>query len=337
MTFIQNAKPAAFGFSPAVTMRAGAPDTATDGETLVLRDAATDALHRLPAQNAGARQAFRQLDTYITEEDRAFWYFLKPLGRPSFSCQLLAELADMQEAVKRSFSDGRAPFDYAILGSRGQAVFSLGGDLGFFAEKIRQRDRTALRQYAHACVAVVHANHTGIGDNVTTIAMLQGDALGGGFEAALSCDVLIAERQAKFGLPEVLFNLLPGMGAYSLLSRRVGMLKAEQIILSGRTHTAEEMLALGAIDMVVDEGDGEQAVRDYIARNRTRQLALSTLLKIRRRVNPVSREELLDVTEMWVDAAMRLSEHDLRRMCRIASAQDRFNARSANMTQSAAR
>jgi DSF synthase len=283
------------------------------------------------AQNTIEDRAYLELDTYITEEDRAFWYFLKPPARPSFTRQLLADLADMQHVLKQSFDSAQTPFDYAVLGSRGQTVFSLGGDLAYFAEKIRQRDREALLAYAHACVAVVHANHTGLGDNVTTIAMLQGDALGGGFEAALSCDVLIAERQTKFGLPEVLFNLFPGMGAYSLLSRRVGMLKAEQIILSGRTHTAEEMLALGAIDLVVEPGEGEQAVRDYIARNRPRQLALSTVYKVRRRVNPISLEELRDVTDIWVDTAMRLSEQDLRRMCRIAAAQDRFTARSTKV------
>jgi DSF synthase len=130
----------------------------------------------------------------------------------------------------------------------------------------------------------------------------------------------------------VLFNLFPGMGAYSFLSRRVGMLKAEEMILSGRTYTAEEMLAIGAIDIVVERGEGEQAVRSYIARNRTRQQALSTVYKVRRRVNPVSLEELRDVTDMWVESAMRLSEQDLRRMCRIASAQDRLRVRSADGT-----
>ncbi len=169
-----------------------------------------------------------------------------------------------------------------------------------------------------------------------TIALLQGDALGGGFESALSCDVLIAERQAKFGLPEVLFNLYPGMGAYSFLSRRVGMLKAEEIILGGKTYTAEEMLALGGIDMVVDQGEGERAVRDYIARNRSRQLALQAVYKVRRRVNPVSLEELNDITDLWVDTALRLSDQDLRRMCRIAAAQDRFRARNAELAAKSA-
>ncbi len=274
-----------------------------------------------------AARTYRELESHISAEDRALWYYLNPPARPSFTRQLLADLAEMQQTVMAECAEGPAPFDYAILASRSPGVFSLGGDLALFADKIRQRDRQALSAYAHACVQVVHANYTGLGGNVITIAMVQGDALGGGFEAALSCDVLIAERQSKFGLPEVLFNLFPGMGAYSLLSRRVGQVKAEEIILSGRTYTADEMLALGAIDMVVEPGEGEAAVRSFIARNRTRQISLSTVYKVRRRVNPVSFDELRDVTDMWVDAALRLTDQDLRRMCRIAAAQDRFRAR----------
>jgi len=283
----------------------------------------------LSPQAVVAAQQYSDLDVRITEEDRAFWCFMKPQARPSFTRQLLCDLEDMQRMIKQLFAEGAAPFDYFVLGSHAQGVFNLGGDLTLFAEKIRQRDREGLRQYAHACIKSGYVNHTGYDHGVVTIALMQGDALGGGLESALCCDVLIAERHAKFGLPEVLFNLYPGMGAYSYLSRRIGMLKAEEMILSGRTYTAEEMLAMGAIDMVVETGEGERAVREYIARNRTRQLAMSAVYKVRRRVNPVALEELLDVTDLWVDTALRLSEQDLRRMCRIAAAQDRFRAKAA--------
>jgi DSF synthase len=334
MTFIQSAKPLTTGFSPAVSMKMTPGGSGAAINALSLYNEIADRDDADQPYRAVATRHYRNLDTCVTEEDRAFWYYLKPQTRPSFTRELLADLADMQLMVKQRFADGETPFDYAVLGSRSQDIFSLGGDLTLFAEKIRDRDRDALLKYAHACVEIVHANHTGLGNNVTTIAMVQGDALGGGFEAALSCDVLIAERQTKFGLPEVLFNLFPGMGAYSLLSRRVGMLKAEEIILSGKTYTAEEMLAIGAIDMVVEQGEGEQAVRAYIARNRSRQLALATVCKVRRRVNPISLDELRDVTEMWVDAALRLSDQDLRRMCRIAAAQDRVRVRNGRVAVS---
>jgi DSF synthase len=279
------------------------------------------------------RQRFENLDVALTEEDRAFWCFMKPARRPSFTRELLRDLADMQLLIASLFAENPkgapAPFDYFVLGSRSQGVFNLGGDLTLFADKIRQGKREELRHYAHACVTSGYANYTGYGQGVMTIALIQGDALGGGLEAALSCDILVAERQAKFGLPEIVFNLFPGMGAYTFLSRRVGMLKAEEIITSGRIYTAEEMHALGVVDVLAETGEGERAVREHIARNRSRQLALSAIYKVRRRVNPVSIEELRDITDLWVETALKLPEQDLAKMCRIAAAQDRFRARTA--------
>ncbi len=280
-----------------------------------------------------AGRRFASLDVRLTEEDRAFWCFMKPVSRPSFTRQLLEDLAGMQELIHDLFSGtpegSPAPLDYFILGSHANGVFNLGGDLPLFAEAIRRGEREELRRYAYACVETGYANHIGYGHGVISVALIQGDALGGGLEAALSCDILIAERQAKFGLPEVVFNLFPGMGAYTYLSRRIGMRKAEELILSGRLYSAEEMLALGVIDMVVEKGTGEQAVREYIARNHSRRIAQSAVYQVRRRVNPVTVEELRDVTDIWVDTALRLPEQDIAKMCRIAGAQDRFRARMA--------
>src|SRR3712207_4090014 len=99
---------------------------------------------------------------------------------------------------------------------------------------------------------------------VITVALVQGDALGGGFECALAHDLIVAERSAKFGLPEVLFNLFPGMGAYSFLSRRIGRQAAERMILSGRVHTAEELHEMGLVDVLAPDGEGEEAVLDFV-------------------------------------------------------------------------
>ena len=158
---------------------------------------------------------------------------------------------------------------------------------------------------------------------MVTIALVQGDALGGGFEAALAHDVIIAERSAKFGLPEVLFNLFPGMGAYSFLSRRIGRMAAERMILSGRIYSADELHEIGLVHTVVPDGEGEQAVNEYVDANSRWHNAHHATFKAGRRVDPVTLEELKDVVDGWVEAALRLSETDLRRMARLAGAQDR--------------
>jgi DSF synthase len=139
----------------------------------------------------------------------------------------------------------------------------------------------------------------------------------------LSCDVIIAERSAKFGFPEILFNLFPGMGAYSLLSRRLDGARAEKMILSGRIYTADDLHAMGLVEQVVDDGKGQQAAREYVSRATRRHNGQSALSAARRMVQPLPLEELRAVTELWVDAALRVSDSDLRKMSRLKAAQAR--------------
>jgi DSF synthase len=153
--------------------------------------------------------------------------------------------------------------------------------------------------------------------------------LGGGFESALAHDLIVAERGAKMGLPEILFNLFPGMGAYSFLSRRLGMVAAERMIASGRVYTAEELHDMGVVDVLADDGRGREALREYLVQHRRRRNALSSMYQVRRRVNPVTYQELKDVVDLWVDAALRLEETDLRKMARLTAAQDRRRSTSA--------
>ena len=91
----------------------------------------------------------------------------------------------------------------------------------FFRELIQCQDAEGLRDYAISCIDVVYTNATNYELPVTTISLVQGDALGGGFEAALAANVVVAERGCKMGLPEILFNLFPGMGRLSIADSKV--------------------------------------------------------------------------------------------------------------------
>jgi DSF synthase len=246
--------------------------------------------------------------------------------QPCFQPSLLRELGDMQRSLTRLFiGHDRAlpPVRYFVVGSHAPGIFNLGGDLTLFAALIRRGEREDLRQYARACIDVVHNNAVAYGLPIVTIAMVQGDALGGGFEAALSCNIIVAERSARFGLPEILFNLFPGMGAFNFLSRRLGPLAAEKMIISGKIYTAEELHATGVIDLIVDDGEGPAAVRGYIAKHTRRHNAEHATYRVRQRVFPICYEELCDIADLWVDAALRLTETELRKMERIALAQNR--------------
>ncbi len=271
--------------------------------------------------NAG----FSELDLALDPHDEAIWCYMRPAGPPSFTPSLLQELISLRRLLQRMFASLRpgetAPVKYFVGGSRLPGVYNLGGDLNFFIKNIRARDLTALRKYAHDCVDVAYHMTVGFHLPLITIALVQGDALGGGFEGALSFNVIVAEKKAKFGLPEILFNLFPGMGAFSFLSRKLDVTRAQKMILSGRVYSATELYEMGLVDILAEDGRGEEAVRDYIAHNRRHHTVHRRIREVNLRVNPFSLEELRDVTDIWAEHAMRLQEPDLRNMERLANAQ----------------
>jgi Enoyl-CoA hydratase/carnithine racemase len=267
---------------------------------------------------------YGELDLTLNPHDEAIWCYMRPAGPPSFTPTLLRELISMRATLQRMFATlplgEAAPIKYFVSGSRIPGIYNLGGDLDFFIACIRERNLEALRNYAHDWADVVY--HTTVGFHVPliTIGLVQGDALGGGFEAALSFNVLVAEKSAKFGLP-VLFNLFPGMGAFSFLSRKLDAARAQKMILSGRIYSATELYEMGLIDVLAEDGCGEKAVRDYIAHHRRHHTVHCCIRDVGMRVNPFSLEELLDIADIWAEHAMRLEESDLRYMERLASAQ----------------
>jgi DSF synthase len=237
-------------------------------------------------------------------------------------CQRLVTQID--RAALETGSD--CPIRFLVLASKTPGIYSLGGDLHLFKQCIETRDRDTLRKYAAACIEALHLMANNLFLPLTTISLAQGDALGGGFEAALSCSVIIAERRARFGFPEVLFNLFPGMGAYSFLARRIGAVKAERIILSGSVFTAEQLHEMGVVDILVGDGGGEGAVHTYVEKHKRRPNAYESVYRARQRYHPVSSEELTDISEIWVDAAMRIRAKDLRIMEMLVKSQDRLRS-----------
>jgi len=268
-----------------------------------------------------------ELELNFDDHDKILWCSWNVSGRPIFTLRLGREIRTLQRGVQQLFADqpqgAEPPIRYIVWSSKFPGVYSLGGDLELFVELIRKRDRERLLDYATTCVDIVHLNSVSCESPLITVALVRGDALGGGFEAALSSNLVIAERSAKFGLPEILFNLFPGMGAYSLIARRIGAAQAERMILSGRIYGAEELYELGLVDVLADDGKGDEAVYEYTDQFGRRHAAHRAIYNIRRHVNPVTYEELLGVTRSWVESALSLEESDLKRMERLARAQDR--------------
>jgi DSF synthase len=273
--------------------------------------------------------SYTQLDIEFDRELKTIMSWMKPAPRPCFNAVLLEEIQRSEQLLELHqghFNDRGRPerVDYAIFGSRVSGVFNLGGDLSMLIEAIMRKDRDLISYYAHLCTDNQYRRATGFGAGVTTIALVQGKALGGGFESALACDVIIAERSATFSFPEILFNLFPGMGAVSFLARRIGLKKADEIITSGQMFSAKEMQDLGVVDEVVEDGLGLETTRRYIQNRQRRQNTYRAMHRARQLFQPVQLMELKAIVDVWVDAALQLETRDLRMMTRLVKAQDKM-------------
>jgi enoyl-CoA hydratase/carnithine racemase len=141
-----------------------------------------------------------------------------------------------------------------VLTSTHERAFCVGADLkerNTFTDAELRRQRPLSR----AC-------YTGVLDlPVPAIAAVHGYALGGGFELALSCDLIVADPSAVVGLPEVSVGVIPGGGGTQLLPRRVGAARAAELVFSARRVEADEAHRIGLVDVLTEPGrDREEAL-----------------------------------------------------------------------------
>lgn len=292
------------------------------------------------------RRQYQQIVQEYNPALKALWTTMNPVSIPCFNQDLVEELHHsfhlLDENQGKYFHDKDwHPVNYCVIASRHPKVFNLGGDLALFINLIRQKDKDALMHYAQLCVEAIYTRLVAFNASVITISVVQGDALGGGFEFALSSNILIAERGTRLGFPEILFNMFPGMGAYSLLSRKVGMRVAEDLITSGNTYKAEDLEKMGVVDMLVPPGEGQNAAYELIKKQEKQVNGLKAAYLCRQYINPVLNTELQQIISLWVDAALSISEKDLHMMRRLVNSQKyqqeqriSANSRSANYSSS---
>lgn len=278
------------------------------------------------ALSANSRRQYQQIDVDYDPLHKVQWTTMKPMGIPSFHQTLVEEIHHTFHELQSHQGECLRQHewhqvDYSVIASRHPTAFNLGGDLALFLNLIRSRNREALDHYARLCINAMFMRIMNFNSQMVTISLVQGDALGGGFEFALSSNVIIAEQGVRMGLPEIMFNLFPGMGAYSLLSRRVGTRLAEEMMISGNIYLADDLHRMGIVDILVPRGEGEKAVNDFIRKKGKRINAISSIYQCRQHVMPIRHDELLDVARLWVDAALRLEEQDMHIISRLVRSQ----------------
>lgn len=165
----------------------------------------------------------------------------RPDARNALNTQVLG---DVRQALAEFRHDRQV--GVVVFTGAGERAFAAGADIG------ELRERTAL----DALASVMQ----GVYDEIEafekpTIAAVNGLALGGGCELAMACDVRVASRNARFGLPEVTLAIIPGAGGTQRLSRLVGKGRAIEMILTGQIIDAEEAHRIGLVTQVAgDEG-----------------------------------------------------------------------------------
>jgi enoyl-CoA hydratase/carnithine racemase len=167
---------------------------------------------------------------------------------------LLHELAAAIDTL-----EGAAPGEVraVVMTGSGDRAFSAGSHVGEF-----ESQRGAAGRARHELESGVASRLAEL--PMPTIAAIEGNALGGGLELALSCDIRIASERARLGLPEVRLAVTPGAGGTQRLPRVVGMARAKELILTGRVLTAEEAERIGLVHRVAPAGEA-LAAADAVA------------------------------------------------------------------------
>ncbi|NMU93030.1 crotonase/enoyl-CoA hydratase family protein [Achromobacter ruhlandii] len=261
----------------------------------------------------------KQVSAFYEEGRRVMWMMLRAQPRPCFNHELIDEIMTLARAAR----DSGLPIDFWVTGSLVPQIYNVRRHPNIFAAVTRPSRREALRAYARACVDCVHAATRGFDTGGVSLAMIEGTALGGGFEAALAHHFVLAQNNARMGFPEMAFNLFPGMGGYSLVARRSGMKLAEELIGTGESHTAEWFQARGLVDVLFEPGDAYKATRTFIDVMRPKLNGMRAMLRARQRVLQLTRSELMDITEDWVEAAFNIDPKDRAYMERLVMAQNR--------------
>jgi len=149
-----------------------------------------------------------------------------------------------------------------ILYSSLKAGFCAGADLRELYQWIQQYGQAEVARHARQYLERIHAVMNAIDASpLTTIAAVHGVTFGGGFELALTCDLIIADKMARFCFPELRLGLIPGYGGIPRLKRDLGNAVVRDLLLTGRSFNSTKAQQIGLVSQVVAEGEALRAAR----------------------------------------------------------------------------
>lgn len=199
----------------------------------------------------------------LIEDDLAFLVFNRPDQLNAMNRKMMGEIIEgigeinLNEQVK-----------VAIIRGKGRA-FMAGADIKEYASQTPQEFRAFQDRGRKLYESIEEASKP-------WIAAVDGFALGGGCEIALSCDLILASKRSKIGLPEVHLSLIPGGGGTQRLTQKVGINRAKEMLFTGGQYTAPELHSWGVVNRVFEDENFDEEVQAFakkLARRSTQSIA----------------------------------------------------------------
>jgi enoyl-CoA hydratase/carnithine racemase len=202
----------------------------------------------------------------------------------------LAVLDDL-ERFAAALPELEANASALILYSKQSAGFSAGADLRELYALVQQTDAASAAKGVREFLERIHAVLNRLDTSpLTTIATVHGVCFGGGFELALTCDLIVADKMARFCFPELRLGLIPGFGGIPRLKRDIGNAVVRDLLLTGRSINATKALAVGLASQVAAEGEALRLARATAAQ--VTKFDRATAAAAKRFIKPLPVEEL---------------------------------------------
>ncbi|MBX3709981.1 MAG: enoyl-CoA hydratase/isomerase family protein [Gammaproteobacteria bacterium] len=263
---------------------------------------------------------YDQLETKYDPILRALWCTLKTT---TFSFNLLNDIRKLQDTIVEYCANFplKKPL-YIIWKSDNTNIFNLGLDIKYVHQLILTHEEEKLCKYLELCIDVLYINIRKLDINpLITISLIRGKIYGGGFEAALTSDIIIAEENVICKFPGVRYNLLPSIGMLKVLFHRFPHSAIEPILLNGKSLVGCDLIKYGVIDNTVKIGQGETTVLEKIKEMHSKHWIYTAIYDAKSISKLITQKELEEFKDLWVKTALKLSPNDVRKLGRTAEAQ----------------
>jgi enoyl-CoA hydratase/carnithine racemase len=208
----------------------------------------------------------------------------------------LSELEQFTASLPELASEAQA----LIIHSTIKAGFSAGADLRELFQRGQEMERTAALRGVRDFLERIHAvMNTLDAVPITTIAAVHGVTFGGGFELALACDIIIADRMARFCFPELRLGLIPGFGGIPRLKRDLGNAVVRDLLFTGRSFNVMKAQQIGLVSQIAAEGEALRVAR--ATASQVTKFDRRTAAAAKAFVKPIPYEELKREIDIFCD------------------------------------